>query len=83
MSHGDARPLVESIVAIARNLHLNIVAEGIESESQRERLTAMGCTGFQGYLFSQPLDADQFVVWMQNNSLQSPAMRAGSPLEHG
>jgi diguanylate cyclase (GGDEF)-like protein len=83
MSHGDARPLVESIVAIARNLHLNIVAEGIESESQRERLMAMGCTGFQGYLFSQPLDADQFVVWMQNNSLQSPAMRAESPLEHG
>jgi EAL domain-containing protein (putative c-di-GMP-specific phosphodiesterase class I) len=73
MTRGDERPLVESIVAIARNLHLNVVAEGVETESQRERLAAMGCTGFQGYLFSQPLNADQFVAWMQNNSRYIPS----------
>jgi diguanylate cyclase (GGDEF)-like protein len=73
MARDDERPLVESIVAIARNLNLNVVAEGVETESQRQRLTAMGCTGFQGYLFSQPLNADQFVVWMQNNSQHVPS----------
>jgi EAL domain-containing protein (putative c-di-GMP-specific phosphodiesterase class I) len=83
LTRGDERPLVESIVAIARNLHLNIVAEGVESQLQRDRLTAMGCTGFQGFLFSAPLNADQFVVWMQNNSLQAGAMKTVSSLEHG
>ena len=68
MARDDERPLVESIVAIARNLRLSVVAEGIESEVQRDRLTAMGCVGFQGFLFSRPLNADEFVVWMKNNS---------------
>jgi diguanylate cyclase (GGDEF)-like protein len=70
LARGEERPLVESIVAIARNLHLSIVAEGVESKSQHEQLAAMGCTGFQGYLFSQSLNADQFVVWMKNNLQQ-------------
>jgi diguanylate cyclase (GGDEF)-like protein len=79
MANDDERPLVESIVAIAKNLRLNVVAEGIESETQRERLTAMGCVGFQGYLFSQPLNADEFVVWMRNNSQHSHAPTTAEP----
>jgi diguanylate cyclase (GGDEF)-like protein len=69
-SEGDRqandRSLVESIVAIARNLRLSVVAEGIESEAQRAVLAAMGCQGFQGFLISQPLSADDFTAWMRD-----------------
>jgi EAL domain-containing protein (putative c-di-GMP-specific phosphodiesterase class I) len=41
------------IVALASALKLRVVAEGIEQESQRAALTAMGCASGQGYLFSR------------------------------
>ena len=51
------RALVEVIVRIARTLRLTVVAEGIESEVQRDLLVSMGCQYGQGYLLSGPLDA--------------------------
>lgn len=48
-----ARSIVASIVGLARNLVLGVVAEGVETEGQRELLLAMGCNVAQGYLFSQ------------------------------
>jgi EAL domain-containing protein (putative c-di-GMP-specific phosphodiesterase class I) len=53
------RALVEVIVRIARTLRLTVVAEGIESEVQRDLLVSMGCRYGQGYLLSGPLDAAQ------------------------
>lgn len=46
--------LVEAMVAMARALQLEVVAEGIETELQHDRLTAMGCTYAQGYLYGKP-----------------------------
>jgi diguanylate cyclase (GGDEF)-like protein/PAS domain S-box-containing protein len=50
--------LVRTIVTLARNLGMDVVAEGVESEGQRIRLDALGCQYAQGYLFSRPVDAD-------------------------
>ncbi|MFN0153549.1 MAG: putative bifunctional diguanylate cyclase/phosphodiesterase [Gaiella sp.] len=49
--------LVEAIIALARSLDLNTIAEGIEEPAQRDRLLALGCTIGQGYLFSRPVPA--------------------------
>jgi diguanylate cyclase (GGDEF)-like protein/PAS domain S-box-containing protein len=51
--------LVEGIVQIARTLQLEVVAEGIESEVQRDLLIAMGCQFGQGYLLAMPLGGNQ------------------------
>ncbi|HTT53064.1 MAG TPA: EAL domain-containing protein [Streptosporangiaceae bacterium] len=51
--------LVEVIIRIARTLRLAVVAEGIESEVQRDLLVSMGCRYGQGYLLSGPLPASQ------------------------
>jgi diguanylate cyclase (GGDEF)-like protein/PAS domain S-box-containing protein len=51
--------LADGIVAIARTLRLEVVAEGIESEVQRDLLTAMGCHYGQGYLLAKPMPPDQ------------------------
>jgi diguanylate cyclase (GGDEF)-like protein len=49
--------LAEGIVRIARTLHLEVIAEGIESEVQRDLLTSMGCQFGQGYLLAMPMEA--------------------------
>jgi diguanylate cyclase (GGDEF)-like protein/PAS domain S-box-containing protein len=51
--------LAEGIVQIARTLQLEVVAEGIESEVQRDLLIAMGCQFGQGYLLARPMAAYQ------------------------
>ena len=48
---------VVAILGLGRNLGLEVVAEGVESEAQRAFLEEHGCTGFQGYLLSPPLSA--------------------------
>jgi diguanylate cyclase (GGDEF)-like protein/PAS domain S-box-containing protein len=50
--------LVEGIIRLARTLELEVIAEGIESEIERELLAGMGCQFGQGYLLSVPVGAD-------------------------
>jgi diguanylate cyclase (GGDEF)-like protein/PAS domain S-box-containing protein len=52
--------LAQAVIALARSLHLDVVAEGIEHEIQLQILTSMGCPMGQGYLVSPPLPAAQF-----------------------
>jgi diguanylate cyclase (GGDEF)-like protein/PAS domain S-box-containing protein len=52
--------IVHTIVAMAHNLNLSVIAEGVESQEQRALLLESGCTQFQGYLFGQPLPIEQF-----------------------
>ncbi|HEY6553949.1 MAG TPA: bifunctional diguanylate cyclase/phosphodiesterase [Vicinamibacteria bacterium] len=47
--------IVRAILALARSLRLEVVAEGVETDLQRGELEAMGCSHSQGYLFSRPL----------------------------
>ncbi|MEJ2480539.1 MAG: EAL domain-containing protein [Acidihalobacter sp.] len=58
----DSNDLVlsEAIVMMAHKLGLEVVAEGVETESQRDRLVEIGCDYGQGYLFSRPLPAAEF-----------------------
>jgi len=51
--------LVKGIIGIARTLHLDVIAEGIETEEQRDLLVSMGCQFGQGYLLAMPAPADQ------------------------
>lgn len=52
--------LCKAIITIAHELGLSVIAEGIETEQQRDTLTRAGCDFGQGYLFSQPLPYQQF-----------------------
>ena len=57
--------LVKTIMSLAHNLGIEVVAEGVETVSQLRRLTALGCEYAQGYLFSEPLSeeaADRLVA---------------------
>ncbi|QEY65453.1 EAL domain-containing protein [Metapseudomonas lalkuanensis] len=58
--------LVETILAIGRNLGLECIAEGIESEEQLSMLRQRGCELGQGYFFSRPLDEEGFRGWIRD-----------------
>ena len=60
VSDANDRAIVRTIIAMARSLNLNYIAEGVETEEQRQLLFGMGCTHYQGYLFGKPVPIDQF-----------------------
>ena len=49
-----------TIVALAESLGLQAIAEGVETQAQRDLLASQGCHAYQGYLFGRPLPIDQF-----------------------
>jgi diguanylate cyclase (GGDEF)-like protein len=52
--------MVKTIIDLAKNFHLNVIAEGVENEEQLNFLKSHGCEAYQGYLFSRPIYIDQF-----------------------
>jgi diguanylate cyclase (GGDEF)-like protein len=53
--HTEHAALVEAILVLAKSLDLEVIAEGVETEAERDFLEDRGCTGLQGFLLSQPL----------------------------
>ncbi|MCH8877956.1 MAG: EAL domain-containing protein [Chloroflexi bacterium] len=51
--------IVRTIVNLAHNLNMDVIAEGIETESQLDRLKALGCEYGQGFLFSKAVPAEE------------------------
>lgn len=60
LENKENRYFIETILSIAKNLRLNIVAEGIENEAQRKFLIDQKCDILQGYYFSKPIKDDAF-----------------------
>ena len=67
-SDGSSAAIAQTIIALSRAMHMPVIAEGVETEQQREFLTHLGCHTFQGYLFGRPLPLDEF-----ENQWLSPA----------
>ena len=59
----DARSIAQAIVQMAHTLGLRVVAEGVETEAQRDLLVGMGCDELQGYLFAKPMSAKALEIW--------------------
>ncbi|MGH3248689.1 MAG: putative bifunctional diguanylate cyclase/phosphodiesterase, partial [Trebonia sp.] len=76
---GQRLALAEGIVRIARTLNLEVVAEGIETEVQRDLLGSMGCHYGQGYLLSMPMSASQAEEVARNGLSAAPAVVAPGP----
>jgi EAL domain-containing protein (putative c-di-GMP-specific phosphodiesterase class I) len=57
------RAIVQTILNIARNLKVSVIAEGVETEVQSLMLRQLGCHAYQGYLFGTPMPLDAFETW--------------------
>lgn len=62
------REVIRTVMSLAANLGLRVVAEGIETAEQRETLLEMGCDFGQGYLFAKPMNAEQTLAYLRNGS---------------
>lgn len=65
--HNDA-VMVQTMIDLAKNFHLNVIAEGVETEDQLSLLKQMGCSVYQGYLFAKPLPLAQFEELLRTKS---------------
>ena len=54
--------IVRTIIGMANNLGLTLIAEGVECAGQHETLMRWGCTGFQGFHFGRPIPASAFTI---------------------
>jgi diguanylate cyclase (GGDEF)-like protein/PAS domain S-box-containing protein len=60
--------IVSAIIAIARHLHIEVIAEGIEAYQQVEILRRLGCTVGQGFLFARPMPADDILKLLRDEA---------------
>jgi EAL domain-containing protein (putative c-di-GMP-specific phosphodiesterase class I) len=59
------RSIVRTIIAMAHSMNLEVIAEGVENEEQKQRLLHKGCHQFQGYLFGKPAPLNEFEKLVQ------------------
>lgn len=76
---GDRSEIVRTIITMAHNLGLSVIAEGVETPEQLERVTVLACEQGQGYLISRPLAPDQVGRYLETRGV---AVAAG-PLGQG
>ncbi|QYF94669.1 EAL domain-containing protein [Massilia sp. PAMC28688] len=57
--------MVKTIIDLARNFHLHVIAEGVETKAQLAFLQRHGCNAYQGYLFSKPIPVDAFEAMLR------------------
>jgi EAL domain-containing protein (putative c-di-GMP-specific phosphodiesterase class I) len=67
LDEGANRHLIRVMVAIGSELGLDVVAEGVETETDRQRLVELGVGRMQGYLFARPLGEEEFVGWIASH----------------
>jgi diguanylate cyclase (GGDEF)-like protein len=79
----QAAAVVRSTVDLGRSLGLTVVAEGVESESERLRLWELGCVAGQGHLFARPLPADRLLAALQRGCGGHPGTLAPALHEEG
>ncbi|MHA6198250.1 putative bifunctional diguanylate cyclase/phosphodiesterase [Pseudomonas wadenswilerensis] len=68
----ENRKLVHAMINLAHNLHLDVVAEGVETEEQLDLLRSFGCDQVQGYLISKPLAIEPLVEYLLQHAVQKP-----------
>ncbi|WP_428825326.1 EAL domain-containing protein [Azonexus sp. IMCC34842] len=61
--------ITNTIVALGLNLNMQVLAEGVETEAQREFLTNSGCQVFQGYLFGKPMSGEELTLRLTSGEL--------------
>lgn len=67
MENENAMKVLTHSVAMIKSLEMDIVAEGVETQEQADELCNMGCDYFQGYYYSKPVSAEEFLILLEQN----------------
>jgi EAL domain-containing protein (putative c-di-GMP-specific phosphodiesterase class I) len=76
LSDPNDAAIARTIVTLAQSLGLGVIAEGVETEAQRDFLATSGCHAYQGYFFSRPLPLEAFeqFIAVQENPGRNPGL---------
>jgi EAL domain-containing protein (putative c-di-GMP-specific phosphodiesterase class I) len=66
----DDQAIALAVISLGHRLHLRVIAEGVETEEQRDFLRANDCDEMQGYLFSPPVPAERITEMLQAQAQQ-------------
>jgi diguanylate cyclase (GGDEF)-like protein len=66
-------PMIEAVIAIAKSLRMDVLAEGVETAVQRQTLLNLGCKMMQGYYFHRPMTASNTAQVLLGRTVESPA----------
>ena len=61
--------IVQAIVSLGHSLGMSVIAEGVETQEQLACIRQLGCNNYQGFLYSRPLPAEQFVALLKREQL--------------
>ncbi len=64
MANGNDASIARTIINLGKDLHFTVIAEGVETQDQRDFLMANDCHRFQGYLFSKPVSAQKLALFV-------------------
>ena len=76
MNNARGRNMVDTIMTIAHNLNLSVVAEGVEQQAQLDMLRKLRCDVIQGYYYSKPLNATEFYQFLLQQKKQHAKLTA-------
>ena len=79
-ANDDSTAIIQAILGIAKSFNLRILAEGVETEIQRQTLSRLGCDEMQGYFFSRPLSATALDAFLSGFSLNTLSATDGQPI---
>ena len=60
--------LIDAIIAMAKALNIETIAEGVETKEQFESIRDKGCDNIQGYYFSKPIPQDEFIMLVKKQN---------------
>ena len=64
----EGNSIVRTIIAMAKGMNMDIIAEGVETDEQRQLLRLLGCNHYQGYFFSKPVPIEQFEALLKQGA---------------
>jgi EAL domain-containing protein (putative c-di-GMP-specific phosphodiesterase class I) len=65
LSDDSSSAIAQTIISLSRAMGLPVIAEGVETEEQKQSLIGLGCQSFQGFLLGRPVPLDEFErVWL-------------------
>jgi EAL domain-containing protein (putative c-di-GMP-specific phosphodiesterase class I)/CheY-like chemotaxis protein len=79
VSNRESGVLVQAMIGLAHNLHMKVVAEGVETEEVMERLREWGCDIAQGYFIARPMPPKDLQSWLEHNASRMRYLRKIEP----
>ena len=67
LSSKTSQKIIESVIELGKDLNFDVIAEYVETKEQQKVLEQLGCTCYQGYLYSKPVLLDEFIAFIQKN----------------